>query len=209
MKPEDKARITIDKKLIESGWVIQDVKSLNLSASLGVAVREFPTSTGPVDYALFVEDIPVGIIEAKKAEVGENITAVEGQSSRYANSAFKWIKGEHRIRFAYEATDKLTRFTDYNDIKYRSRTVFSFHRPETLSALLKQPNTIRNNMKSFPAFDSTGFRKCQIAAIENLDKSFAENRPKALVQMATGAGKTFTAITAKHYKKQYEVFSCI
>lgn len=203
MKPEDKARITIDKKLIESGWVIQDVKSLNLSASLGVAVREFPTSTGPVDYALFVEDIPVGIIEAKKAEVGENITAVEGQSSRYANSAFKWIKGEHRIRFAYEATDKLTRFTDYNDIKYRSRTVFSFHRPETLSALLKQPNTIRNNMKSFPAFDSTGFRKCQIAAIENLDKSFAENRPKALVQMATGAGKTFTAITAAYRLLKY------
>lgn len=203
MKPEDKARITIDKKLIESGWVIQDVKSLNLSASLGVAVREFPTSTGPVDYALFVEDIPVGIIEAKKAEVGENITAVEGQSSRYANSTFKWIKGEHRIRFAYEATDKLTRFTDYNDIKYRSRTVFSFHRPETLSALLKQPNTIRNNMKSFPAFDSTGFRKCQIAAIENLDKSFAENRPKALVQMATGAGKTFTAITAAYRLLKY------
>lgn len=203
MKPEDKARITIDKKLIESGWVIQDVKSLNLSASLGVAVREFPTNTGPADYALFVEGIPVGIIEAKKAEVGENITAVEGQSSRYANSTFKWIKGEHRIRFAYEATDKLTRFTDYNDIKYRSRTVFSFHRPETLSALLKQPNTIRNNMKSFPAFDSTGFRKCQIAAIENLDKSFAENRPKALVQMATGAGKTFTAITAAYRLLKY------
>ena len=119
MKPEDKARITIDKKLIESGWVIQDVKSLNLSASLGVAVREFPTNTGPADYALFVEGIPVGIIEAKKAEVGENITAVEGQSYRYANSTVKWIKGEHRIRFAYEATDKLTRFTDYNDIKYR------------------------------------------------------------------------------------------
>lgn len=203
MKPEEKSRLTIDKKLIESGWVIQDVKSLNLSASLGVAVREFPTSTGPVDYALFVEGIPVGIIEAKKAEVGENITAVERQSSRYANSTFKWIKGEHRIRFAYEATDKLTRFTDYNDIKYRSRTVFSFHRPETLSALLKQSNTIRNNMKSFPAFVSTGFRKCQITAIENLDKSFAENRPKALVQMATGAGKTFTAITAAYRLLKY------
>ena len=203
MKPEDKARITIDKKLIESGWVIQDVKSLNLSASLGVAVREFPTSTGPVDYALFVEDIPVGIIEAKKAEVGENITAVEGQSSRYANSTFKWIKSIYRIRFAYEATDKLTRFTDYNDVKYRSRTVFSFHRPETLNALLKQADTIRNNMKHFPEFDPTGFRKCQITAIENLDKSFADNRPKALVQMATGAGKTFTAITAAYRLLKY------
>ena len=203
MKPEEKARLTIDKKLIESGWVIQDVKSLNLSASLGVAVREFPTSTGPVDYALFVEGVPVGVIEAKKTDEGENITAVEGQSSRYANSTFKWIKGIYQIRFAYEATDKLTRFTDYNDIKYRSRTVFSFHRPETLSALLKQADTVRNNMKHFPEFDPTGFRKCQIAAIENLDKSFADNRPKALVQMATGAGKTFTAITAAYRLLKY------
>ena len=203
MKPEEKSRLAIDKKLIESGWVIQDVKSLNLSASLGVAVREFPTSTGPVDYALFIEGVPVGIIEAKKTEAGENITAVEGQSSRYANSTFKWIKGIYRIRFAYEATDKLTRFTDYNDVKYRSRTVFSFHRPETLNALLKQADTVRNNMKHFPKFDPTGFRKCQIAAIENLDKSFADNRPKALVQMATGAGKTFTAITAAYRLLKY------
>ena len=203
MKPEEKARLTIDKKLIEAGWIIQDVKSLNLSASLGVAVREFPTSTGPVDYALFIEGMPVGVIEAKKTDEGENITAVEGQSSRYANSTFKWIKSIYRIRFAYEATDKLTRFTDYNDVKYRSRTVFSFHRPETLAALLKQSDTVRNNMKHFPEFDPTGFRKCQITAIENLDKSFADNRPKALVQMATGAGKTFTAITAAYRLLKY------
>ena len=203
MKPEDKARVTIDKKLIESGWTIQDVKSLNLSASLGIAVREFPTSTGPVDYALFLEGIPVGVIEAKKSELGENITSVESQSARYATSTFKWIKNEYRIRFAYEATDKLTRFTDYDDIKYRSRTVFSFHRPETLLALLKQPDTIRNNMKRFPEFDPTGFRKCQITAIKNLDASFADNRPKALVQMATGAGKTFTAITAAYRRLKY------
>ena len=203
MKPEDKARVTIDKKLIESGWTIQDVKSLNLSASLGIAVREFPTSTGPVDYVLFLEGIPVGVIEAKKSELGENITSVESQSARYATSTFKWIKNEYRIRFAYEATDKLTRFTDYDDIKYRSRTVFSFHRPETLLALLKQPDTIRNNMKRFPKFDPTGFRKCQITAIKNLDASFADNRPKALVQMATGAGKTFTAITAAYRLLKY------
>lgn len=203
MSPEEKSRLVIDKKLQESGWKVQDLKNLNLSVALGVAVREFPTSTGPVDYALFVEGVPVGVVEAKKSEAGEDITTVEGQSSRYANSRFKWIKGECRIRFAYEATDKLTRFTDYDDVKYRARAVFSFHRPETLSALLKQSDTLRNNMKRFPVFDSTGFRKCQVVAIENLDKSFADNRPKALVQMATGAGKTFTAITAAYRLLKY------
>ena len=203
MTPEEKARLKIDKKLEQSGWGVQDMKELDIFASLGVAVREFPTSTGEVDYALFVEGTPVGVVEAKREEKGEDITTVEGQSARYANSTFKWIKNEYRIRFAYEATDKLTRFTDYDDVKYRSRAVFSFHRPETLKNLLAQPDTIRNNMKHFPEFDPAGFRKCQIAAIENLDNSFAENRPKALVQMATGAGKTFTAITAAYRLLKY------
>ncbi len=101
------------------------------------------------------------------------------------------------------ATGVLTRFTDYDDIKYRSRSVFSFHRPETLQALLNASDTIRNNMKHFPEFDETGFRKCQVKAIKNLDTSFSENRPKALVQMATGAGKTFTAITAAYRLLKY------
>lgn len=203
MTPEEQARVVIDKKLEQSGWTIQDMKKLNLTASLGVAVREFPTSTGPVDYALFVDGSPVGVVEAKKSAAGENITAVEGQSARYAHSTFKWVQQDYRIRFSYEATDKLVRFTDYDDIKYRSRSVFSFHRPETLKALLNAPNTVRNNMKKFPPLDEKGFRKCQIKAINNLDISFADNRPKALVQMATGAGKTFTAITAAYRLLKY------
>ena len=100
MTPEEKARLDIDEKLLRAGWTIQDMKELNLSASLGVAVREFPTSTGEVDYALFVEGKPVGIVEAKREEKGEDITTVEGQTSRYANSTFKWIKAEYMIRFA-------------------------------------------------------------------------------------------------------------
>lgn len=203
MTPEQRAREVIDRKLLQSGWIIQDVKSLNPMAAMGVAVREFPTSTGEVDYALFVEGVPVGVVEAKKSEAGEDITAVEKQSARYANSSFKWVKCEYRIRFTYEATDKLTRFTDYADIKYRSRKVFSFHRPETLAALLKQPDTLRNNMKHFPPLDTTGFRQCQITAIQNLDASFAHNKPRALVQMATGAGKTFTAITSVYRLLKY------
>ena len=203
MRPEELARVGIDEKLEQSGWTIQDMSQLNLTASLGVAVREFPTSTGPVDYALFIEGKPVGVVEAKKTDLGEKITTVEEQSSRYASSTFKWVQQEYEIRFAYEATDKLIRFTDYKDIKYRSRKVFSFFRPETLNGLLESPDTIRNNMKSFPSLDGTGFRKCQINAINRLDLSFAENRPKALVQMATGAGKTFTAITAAYRLLKY------
>ena len=193
--PEQIAREAIDRRLNDAGWVIQDMNKINLSAALGVAIREFPTSTGPVDYALFVAGKPVGVVEAKKDTEGQNITVVEGQSSRYANSTFKYLDDGYEIRFAYEATGTLTRFTDFHDIKYRSRTVFSFHQPETLRDWIAAPDTVRNNLKHMPVLDTTGFRKCQEIAITNLDTSFAENRPKALVQMATGAGKTFTAIT--------------
>lgn len=203
MTPEAKAREVIDKKLEQAGWAVQDMNKLNLSASLGVAVREFPTSTGPVDYALFVDGEPIGIVEAKKSTSAQNITTVEEQSARYAHSTLKYIHTDYEIRFAYEATDKLIRFTDYKDINYRSRKVFSFHQPKTLQLLKTETDTIRNNMKHFPELDETGFRKCQVTAIKNLDKSFSENRPKALVQMATGAGKTFTAITAAYRLLKY------
>ena len=66
MTPEERARQLIDARLAQSGWVVQDLKKVNPTASLGVAVREYPTSTGPVDYALFVDGKPVGVIEAKK-----------------------------------------------------------------------------------------------------------------------------------------------
>ena len=203
MTPEQEAREQIDKNLIKSGWTLQNVSQLNLGASKGVAVREFPTSTGPVDYALFVDGEPIGVIEAKKTNAGEHITEVETQSARYANSVFKWINRDYRIRFAYEATDKLIKFTDYYDLKYRSRKVFAFHRPETLEMLVNQKDTIRNNMKHFPELDTTGFRDCQIKAIRKLDTSFFESRPRALVQMATGAGKTFTAITEAYRLLKY------
>ena len=127
LTPEQIARKAIDRRLNEAGWVIQDMSRLNLAAALSVAIREFPTSTGPVDYALFVDGKPVGVVEAKKDTEGQNITTVEGQSSRYAHSTFKYLDVAYEIRFAYEATGTLTRFTDFHEIKSRSRSVFSFH----------------------------------------------------------------------------------
>ena len=204
MDPEAKARLEIDRKLIAAGWDVQDKKRMNIAAALGVAVREYPTSTGEVDYALFVDETPVGVIEAKRAEEGENLTTVENQSARYANSTFKYIKTEYKIRFAYEATDSVINFTDYNDIKYRSREIFWFQRPETIKHLIEQDDTVRNRLKNnFPPLDPKGFRKCQVEAINSLTESFADNRPKALVHMATGAGKTFTAITQVYRLLKY------
>ena len=87
MTPEQKARIEIDNKLNASGWTLQDKKDFNHAAALGVAVREFSTDTGPVDYLLFIDRKPVGVVEAKKAEEGQNMTSHETQTERYESPA--------------------------------------------------------------------------------------------------------------------------
>ena len=183
MTPEAKARLVIDKKLTECGYVLQDMSEFNPAASLGVAVREYPTDSGPVDYLLFINKMPVGVVEAKETSKGESLTTVAEQSKRYIESDLKFIKTQTHIRFAYEATDVLTHFCDYDDEKARSREVFSFHQPETLLQWMKDHATLRNRLKTFPAFDSTGFRDCQTRAIENLEVSFGENKPRALIQI--------------------------
>lgn len=195
--PESEARIIIDKKLVESGYIIQDMKTLNPNASLGVVVREFPTESGPVDYLIFVDGIPIGVIEAKADDKGEVLLSVSEQAKRYTESGLKYSKRQFKLRFAYVATGVRTCFCDYGD-DARTREVFSFHKPEKLQELLNSSSTIRNRMKNFPALDESNFRECQINAIKNLEKSFGENRPRALIQMATGAGKTYTAITAAY-----------
>jgi len=89
MPPEVQARQLIDQKLERAGWTIQDMKQINLGASLGIAVREYPTDTGPADYVLFVNREAVGVIEAKRDEAGENLTVTERQTERYANATLK------------------------------------------------------------------------------------------------------------------------
>jgi type I restriction enzyme, R subunit len=191
--PEQIARDNIDAQLIACGWVVQRKDRINLAANDGVAVREYQTDVGPADYVLFVDRKPVGVIEAKGEEHGFQLTQVEEQSLDYAQAKLKHLNNDP-LPFVYESTGEVTRFTDYWDEKPRSRPVFSFHRPEKFREWLKS-DTLRNDLKQLPELPIDGLRECQINAITNLEKSFKANRPKALIQMATGSGKTFTAIT--------------
>ena len=193
--PEQIARDHIDRLLVESGWLVQSKNKLNLAAGVGVAVTEYRTNTGPVDYLLFIDKKPIGIIEAKKAEEGVRLTMVEDQSLRYAEGKLKYFDNDP-LHFAYESTGEVTRFTDYRDPKPRSRPVFTFHRPDTFQTWLKEEKTLRTRLLDIPSLPTEGLRDCQITAVNNLETSLKENRPKALIQMATGSGKTFTAITA-------------
>lgn len=192
--PEQIARDEIDRLLELAGWTVVSKSEVNLSASKGVAVREYQTDVGPADYVLFVDKKAVGVIEAKREDEGFKLTVVEEQSTSYANAKLKYLNNDP-LPFVYESTGTLTRFTDYRDPKPRGRRLFAFHKPETLAEWLKQGNTLRERLNDIPVLDPLGLRPAQIVAIENLEVSFKNNRPKALIQMATGAGKTFTAAT--------------
>lgn len=193
--PEEKARNIIDRLLKEAGWVVQNKKDLNPSAALGVAVREYDTDVGPADYILFVDRQPVGVVEAKKPDEGVRFTVHEEQAEGYATAKLRWTIGQSTLPFCYLSTGEITRHWDLRDPKPRAREVFSFHQPETLREWLKE-ESLRSRLTTFPALDPAGLRECQVNAITNLEKSLSQNKPRALVQMATGSGKTFTAITS-------------
>ena len=194
--PEQKARNHIDAMLERAGWQVQSKSKIDLGASLGIAVREYLTSVGPADYVLFIDKKPVGVIEAKPEDWGQKITTVEEQSASYAAAKIKWADNEEPLPFIYESTGVLTRFTNTHDPRPRSREVFSFSRPETMQDWYTQTATLRARLQRIPGLDPTGLRACQIAAIERLETSFKNDRPRALIQMATGSGKTYAAITS-------------
>lgn len=201
--PEQIARDNIDKQLIACGWVIQDKDKINLNAAFGVVVRYYLTQDGKeTDYVLFIDKKPVGVIEAKREEEGHRLTTVEEQSNEYANSKLKYLNNDP-LPFVYESTGDVTRFTDFRDPKPRSRPVFTFHRPETFRTWLKTEKSLRASLLDIPVLQTEGLRDCQINAITKLETSFKENRPRALIQMATGSGKTFTAITAIYRLLKY------
>ena len=216
--PEGLARKNIDTQLNACGWVVQDRAATNLFVNRGVAVREFPTSSGEADYVLFVDKKAVGVIEAKPE--GTTLSAVSEQAGRYSVGLPQTIPHVTLpLPFLYESTGVETYFCDQRDPDPRSRRLFAFHRPETLSEWLSQPDTLRSRLQYIPALVgadgirliSTQLWSAQREAIENLERSFAADKPRALIQMATGSGKTFTAVNfvyrlIKHAKARRVLF---
>jgi len=199
LTPEQRARRDIDAQLADCGWVVQDYRYAAVAAARGVAVREAPTAAGPADYVLFIDSQAAGVIEAKK--VGTTLTGVEQQTQKY-RAAFPGelpaFRVEGALPFGYESTGRETRFTCGLDPDPTSRRVFTFHRPETLARWHEDhvrdgSATLRGGLQLLPELDPAGLWSAQAEAIRSLEKSLKENRPKALIQMATGSGKTFTA----------------
>ena len=194
MKPEEKARQNIDQLLTAAGWTIQNRENMDLSESQGIAVSEFPMTYGTPDYLLFVDKKAVGVIEAKPE--GTTLSGVSEQTEKYLRGVPPLLPSYQKpLPFGYESTGVETFFRDLRDLDSRSRPVSAFHKPETLAQWIKQKRTLRENLRALPVLEKEGLRDCQIEAIANLEQSLADARPRALIQMATGSGKTYAAVS--------------
>ncbi len=215
MTPEEQARENIDRLLAQAGWVVQNTDSINLYAATGIAVREFPLKPGhgSADYLLYINQKAVGVVEAKHE--GFSLAGVEPQSEKYGAGLPDNLPAYLRpLPFLYESTGVETHFTNGLDPEPRSRSIFSFHTPDTLAAWIDAPanaagvgqrqvaeptrsylasHSLYQRLKNMPALDASGLWPVQERAIRNLEESLAAGRPRALVQMATGSGKTFMA----------------
>lgn len=221
INPEQEARIEIDRQLEQSGWQVQDADQMNVFATQGVAVREITLKSGhgKVDYLLFVDGKAVGVLEAKK--LGFPLTGVEVQAQRYSDGLPDELDAPYRpLPFCYLSTGAVTKFTNLLDPHPRSRRVFQFHRPETLAEWLDyetldewvkglhaeggfhtaaedtKPSTLRSRIQTLPPVHIPNLWQNKVEAITNLERSLKDDRPRSLIQMATGSGKTLLAVTA-------------
>jgi type I restriction enzyme R subunit len=217
LDPEDKARQEIDQSLTKAGWSVQDPDKVHLISSRGIAVRHFSLKKGfgEADYLLYLDGKAAGVVEAKK--IGHTLTGVEVQSGKYSKGLPANLPAYTRpLPFLYESTGEETQFTNGLDPDPHSRPVFSFHKPETLITWLedaglgnvpsdmaaevapeygKRGKTFHDRIcLNMQELRKEGLWSAQITAIQNLEHSLKENRLRALIQMATGSGKTFTAI---------------
>jgi type I restriction enzyme R subunit len=219
-KPEQQARERIDAQLEQAGWVVQTWPHFNIHAGRGVAIREFPTAHGPADYILYVDARPVGVLEAKPE--GHTLAGVEGQARKYAEGFPTHLGAPvHPLPFVYLATGTETVFYNLLDPTPCSRRIFWFHRPETLAEWLAadtldehvralhaegtgfytaaddtKPSTLRARLRTLPPVHIPNLWQNKVEALTRLDQSLRDDRPRALIHMATGSGKTLLAVTA-------------
>lgn len=204
---EAQVRTELDQILEKAGWAVQDDSAKNLFASKGVAVREVSTAVGRADYLLYVDQRLVGVIEAKRE--GGDLEAAMHQAARYATGLTRsqqlsaWRAS---LPFRYVADGNTVRFHNALDPSPRTREIFAVHQPETIARWIDEAEadptapTLRGRLRRLPQtfLDPDPLRPAQAKAINGLERSLAKDDPRALIQMATGAGKTFTVVSESY-----------
>jgi len=185
----------IDKQLKASGWlIIPYSEGMDLTILTNHAIEELQTNSGPADYALVVNGKLLGVVEAKKLEVGA--ANVLEQAKRYSKGANKTVGewNEYRVPFLYSSNGELIYYLDARDSKNLSRQIYSFHTPEAMETLFNSnKETALQWLKEKP-INTPGLRPYQKEAIQAFENNLEERKRLMLLAMATGTGKTFTTV---------------
>lgn len=193
--PEEKARMRIDEMFAESGWKVltRDAYAANISA---VALAEgIMNGNLEADYLLFISGKAVGVLEAKRVEIDVDCPTVEEQAVKYTRALPAWYQyWQNPLPLVYVSNGKQLLFKDMRVPESEFEPIRRIHTPREIVEMFQIPDVYAG----LPALRKKGLRACQYEAISNLESSFREGHNKALMVLATGAGKTYTACTVAY-----------
>ena len=200
MTPEEKARVKIDQWFNDAGWQVVDRDEYEPTMS-AVAIRELPTKGNlRMDYTLLLCGRAIGVLEAKKEDIDITSDDVSKQVTTYADKgpAFctSWQKP---LPFLYKSNSKIIHFLDYRTSSNEWKEINSIHTPKELARMFG----INDPFAGLPSLNRKGLRACQYEAVTELEKSFRTGQNRALMVLATGAGKTYTACLTAYRMLSY------
>ena len=218
---EASTRALIDAQLAARGWEV-DTPTIRFSAGSrpvkgrNMAIAEWPTKSGPADYALFTGARCIGLVEAKRRN--KNVSAQINQAQRYARGirmdagveavGGPWPdtgKEQFFVPFVFSANGRpyLKQIETHSGIWFRdtrkasnhSRALVDWPTPDGLRGMLEiDVDEAQADLKNLPIEFGFPLRPYQKSAIERVEEQLEQGRRNMLLAMATGTGKTKLAI---------------
>ena len=200
MTPEEKARIKIDQWFADAGWEVINRDEYE-PTSTAVAIREGLLKDNlEADYFLFISGKAVGVLEAKREETDAFSSIVCEQAALYAKSVPNIYQTYQRpLPFIFTSNGKELYFCDFREQDQCFKQIMTIPTPHELVKKLG----INDYFAGLPTLRKKGLRDCQYEAITELEKSFRSGQKRALMVLATGAGKTYTACLAAYRMLSY------
>ena len=200
MTPEEKARQKIDLWFAEAGWKVINREDYEPTCT-AVAIREgLLKGNLEADYFLFINGKAIGVLEAKREEIDPFSNNVCEQAVLYAKSVPHIYQAYQKpLPFIFTSNGKELFFCDFREQKQSFKQIMAIPTPYEL---VKQLG-ISDYFAGLPSLQKKGLRDCQYEAVTELEKSFRSGQNRALMVLATGAGKTYTACLAAYRLLSY------
>ena len=200
MTPEEKARQKIDQWFTDAGWEVINRDEYD-PTSTAVAIREgLLKGNLEADYFLFINGKAVGVLEAKREETDAFSSKVCEQAALYARSVPNIYQTYQKpLPFIFTSNGKELYFCNFREQDHYFKQIMTIPTPHELVKKLG----INDYFAGLPTLRKKGLRDCQYEAITELEKSFRLGQKRALMVLATGAGKTYTACLAAYRMLSY------